>query len=216
MLIYRGGGAAWHGHQGDKQLMLAHMCTGSSLSRSATTRMKSRRGHSSATPGSSSKRSTRPSSRPRCSLLGLIQINAQRAPNRAARRLALPARLDVEKPLRAAAERRAEDHRRQQGSQRAFRALLCLWLVWTRADASEQAIRDWLHSIPTDLNPAEIRRGYLTYTKNKLKQAKRTAAPTPRGLVDELDPDAVRRAGTAGLDADDAVRPSPPPLTCSP
>ncbi|KAK4695199.1 hypothetical protein P7C70_g8599, partial [Phenoliferia sp. Uapishka_3] len=66
------------------------------------------------------------------------------------------------------------------------------------------AIRDWLHSIPTSLNPAEIRRGYLTYTKNKLKQAKRTGGKPPQGLVSELDPDAVRRSGNVTLDSDDA------------
>lgn len=70
-----------------------------------------------------------------------------------------------------------------------------------------QAIRDWLHSIPTSLNPAEIRRGYQAYTKNKLKQARRTGAAVPRGLVDELDPDAVSRGkGVARLDGEDAVR----------
>ncbi|KAM0749487.1 nuclear pore protein 84/107 [Meredithblackwellia eburnea MCA 4105] len=69
------------------------------------------------------------------------------------------------------------------------------------------AIRDWLHSIPTSLNPAEIRRGYLTYTKNRLKQAKRTGGPPPRGIVDELDPDVTLRQGGEGkrLDADDAA-----------
>jgi nuclear pore complex protein Nup107 len=72
--------------------------------------------------------------------------------------------------------------------------------------ARVQAIRDWLHSIPTSLNPAEIRRGYLTYSKNKLKQAKRTGQPLPRGLVEELDPDAVWRSSTGRLDEDDAVR----------
>ncbi|GAA5888035.1 hypothetical protein JCM5296_005411 [Sporobolomyces johnsonii] len=71
------------------------------------------------------------------------------------------------------------------------------------------AIRDWLHSIPSSLSPAEIRRGYLPYTKNKLKQLKRTGAQPPRGLVEELDPDAVLRAGGAEggarLEADDAA-----------
>lgn len=71
-----------------------------------------------------------------------------------------------------------------------------------------QAIRDWLHSIPTSLNPAEIRRGYLPYTKNKLKQAKRTGVKPPRGLAEELDPDAVLRDPTVRLDTEDAVRPS--------
>ncbi|GAA6032198.1 hypothetical protein JCM8097_007121 [Rhodosporidiobolus ruineniae] len=71
------------------------------------------------------------------------------------------------------------------------------------------AIRDWLHSIPSSLNPAEIRRGYLPYTKNKLKQLRRTGAQPPKGLVGELDPDAVLRAGEADggarLEGDDAA-----------
>ncbi|GAA5904143.1 hypothetical protein JCM6882_003958 [Rhodosporidiobolus microsporus] len=71
------------------------------------------------------------------------------------------------------------------------------------------AIRDWLHSIPSSLNPAEIRRGYLPYTKNKLKQLKRTGQRAPQGLVEELDPDALVRAGGAEkgarLEADDAA-----------
>ncbi|BGP17798.1 hypothetical protein JCM10213_001701 [Rhodosporidiobolus nylandii] len=70
-------------------------------------------------------------------------------------------------------------------------------------------IRDWLHSIPSSLNPAEIRRGYLPYTKNKIKQLKRTGVKAPKGLVDELDPDAILRAGGAGegarLEGDDAA-----------
>ncbi|SCZ87891.1 BZ3500_MvSof-1268-A1-R1_Chr2-3g05359 [Microbotryum saponariae] len=76
------------------------------------------------------------------------------------------------------------------------------------------AIRDWLHSIPTTLNPAEIRRGYLPWTKNKIKQAKRSGQPLPRGIVQHLDPDAVLREaknaqGGAGgrLESDDAVSP---------
>ncbi|GAA5832428.1 hypothetical protein JCM11251_006451 [Rhodosporidiobolus azoricus] len=71
------------------------------------------------------------------------------------------------------------------------------------------AIRDWLHSIPSSLNPAEIRRGYLPYTKNKLKQLKRTGQRAPQGLVEDLDPDALVRAGGAEkgarLEADDAA-----------
>ncbi|GAA5834612.1 hypothetical protein JCM3766R1_003616 [Sporobolomyces carnicolor] len=71
------------------------------------------------------------------------------------------------------------------------------------------AIRDWLHAIPSSLTPAEVRRGYLPYTKNKLKQIKRTGAVAPRGLVEELDPDALLRAGGsaagARLEADDAT-----------
>ncbi|KAK4051974.1 Nucleoporin nup84 [Microbotryomycetes sp. JL221] len=66
------------------------------------------------------------------------------------------------------------------------------------------AIREWLHSIPTSLNPAEIRRGYLPYTKNKLKQAKRTRTQPQRGLVTELDPDATLRSkDNQRLDSDD-------------
>ncbi|SCV74874.1 BQ2448_7903 [Microbotryum intermedium] len=74
------------------------------------------------------------------------------------------------------------------------------------------AIRDWLHSIPTTLNPAEVRRGYLPWTKNKIKQAKRSGQPLPRGIVKQLDPDAVLREaknaqGGAGgrLESDDAA-----------
>ncbi|GAA5852447.1 hypothetical protein JCM8547_006786 [Rhodosporidiobolus lusitaniae] len=71
------------------------------------------------------------------------------------------------------------------------------------------AIRDWLHSIPSSLSPAEIRRGYLPYTKNALKQLKRTGAKPPAGLVSELDPDAVVRRGGAEkgarLEGDDAA-----------
>ncbi|BGP25923.1 hypothetical protein JCM10295v2_004866 [Rhodotorula toruloides] len=70
-------------------------------------------------------------------------------------------------------------------------------------------IRDWLHSIPSSLNPAEIRRGYQPYTKNKLKQVRRTGAKAPKGLVDRLDPDALLRGNTedegARLEADDAA-----------
>lgn len=73
-----------------------------------------------------------------------------------------------------------------------------------------QAIRDWLHSIPSSLNPAEIRRGYLPYTKNKLKQLRRTGAKPPQGLIEQLDPDALVRARAADegarLESDDAVR----------
>lgn len=73
-----------------------------------------------------------------------------------------------------------------------------------------QVIRDWLHSIPSSLNPAEIRRGYQPYTKNKLKQVRRTGAKAPKGLVERLDPDALLRAKMedegARLEADDAVR----------
>ncbi|GAA5933388.1 uncharacterized protein JCM15063_001302 [Sporobolomyces koalae] len=71
------------------------------------------------------------------------------------------------------------------------------------------AIRDWLHAIPSSLSPVEVRRGYLPYTTNKLKHLKRTGAQPPKGLVDELDPDAVTRAGGAPegarLEPDDAA-----------
>lgn len=60
------------------------------------------------------------------------------------------------------------------------------------------------------INPAEVRKGYLPYTKNKLSQAKRTGAKVPRGMVDQLDPDSVLRDGEAGsaagrLDGEDIV-----------
>ncbi|GAA6058971.1 hypothetical protein JCM10212_001681 [Sporobolomyces blumeae] len=71
------------------------------------------------------------------------------------------------------------------------------------------AIRDWLHAIPSALSPAEVRRGYLPYTKNKVKQLKRTGAKAPQGLVEDLDPDALLRAGGAQegarLEPDDAA-----------
>ncbi|BGP49686.1 Nucleoporin nup84 [Rhodotorula kratochvilovae] len=73
------------------------------------------------------------------------------------------------------------------------------------------AIREWLNANPSSLNPAEIRRGYLPYTKNKLKHLRRTGAPTPQGLVTQLDPDALLRAQRAGdddgahLESDDAA-----------
>ncbi|KAK4050269.1 Nucleoporin nup84 [Microbotryomycetes sp. JL201] len=78
-------------------------------------------------------------------------------------------------------------------------------LIESSRDLTElAAIRDWLHSIPSSLNPAEIRRGYLPYTKNKLKQAKRTKTAVQRGLVNQLDPDATLRSkGTLRLDSDD-------------
>lgn len=53
-------------------------------------------------------------------------------------------------------------------------------------------IRQWLHNIPTPLYPVEIRKGYQTYTKNKLKLAKRQGN-TPASLVTSLDPDAPLR-----------------------
>ena len=75
-------------------------------------------------------------------------------------------------------------------------------------------VRDWLHSIAyPSLHPAEIRKGYLTYTKNKLKQAIRsniqvTEASSKSNLVDTLDPDATNRTDAAGkrkvLDSEDA------------
>ncbi|TIA79155.1 hypothetical protein E3P98_03452 [Wallemia ichthyophaga] len=63
-------------------------------------------------------------------------------------------------------------------------------------------IRQWLHSIPTPLYPVEIRKGYHTYTKNKLKQAKRQGS-TPPSLVTSIDPDAPLRQRKQ-LDVEDA------------
>ncbi|GAA5990105.1 hypothetical protein JCM10908_005823 [Rhodotorula pacifica] len=70
-------------------------------------------------------------------------------------------------------------------------------------------IRDWLHEIPFTVTGVEARRGYAPYTKNKLKQLRRTGAKAPQGLVDRLDPDALVRARAedegARLEADDAL-----------
>ncbi|GAA5961845.1 hypothetical protein JCM8115_001441 [Rhodotorula mucilaginosa] len=70
------------------------------------------------------------------------------------------------------------------------------------------AIRDWLHEIPYSASGVEARRGYAPYTKNKLKQLRRTGAKAPQGLVDRLDPDALVRARAedegARMEADDA------------
>lgn len=72
-------------------------------------------------------------------------------------------------------------------------------------------IRDWLHTIAyPSLQPAEIRRGYLPYTKNQLKQALRTnpEALNNDKLVRELDPDASNRTVAQGkrraIDSEDA------------
>lgn len=72
-------------------------------------------------------------------------------------------------------------------------------LASNRALSDLAAIRDWLHNIPSSLHPAEIRRGYYSYTKNTLKQIKRTGGSIPRTLVGQLDPDAHNReAGKTG------------------
>ena len=60
-------------------------------------------------------------------------------------------------------------------------------------NATYQAIRDWLSAIPSSLNPAEIRRGYLPYTKNKLKQYVRQGRRLPPTMVRSLDPDSIFR-----------------------
>ncbi|GAA6057632.1 hypothetical protein JCM3770_005005 [Rhodotorula araucariae] len=83
-------------------------------------------------------------------------------------------------------------------------------IVNHRSDLVElAAIRDWLHSVPSSLHPAEIRRGYLPYTKNTLKHLRRTGQPHPQGLVHQLDPDALVRArardDAARLESDDAA-----------
>jgi nuclear pore complex protein Nup107 len=72
-------------------------------------------------------------------------------------------------------------------------------------------VKDWLHSTAySRLHPAEVRKGYLTYTKNKLKQALRTGGNKADlgSLVDTLDPDATNRKDSQGkrknLDPEDA------------
>lgn len=79
-------------------------------------------------------------------------------------------------------------------------------------------VKDWLcetaYTLGTGVHPAEVRKGYLPYTKNKLKQAIRTSTSgkgkaTGSELVTSLDPDATNRAdGSDGkwqvLDSEDA------------
>lgn len=72
-------------------------------------------------------------------------------------------------------------------------------------------VRDWLHTIAyPSLQPAEVRRGYLPYTKNQVKQALRTNADSLADdkLVRELDPDAPNRTISQGkrraIDSEDA------------
>lgn len=79
-------------------------------------------------------------------------------------------------------------------------------------------VKDWLCTTAyRDLHPAEIRKGYLPYTKNKLKQALRTGnnsvevsgKKVGQNLVDSLDPDATNRLSSDGktrkvLDTEDA------------
>lgn len=80
------------------------------------------------------------------------------------------------------------------------------------ASLSELSIvKDWLCATAADsIHPAEVRKGYLPYTKNKLKQAIRTGqASSSSNLVDTLDPDATNRLGSDGktrrvLDSEDA------------
>lgn len=72
-------------------------------------------------------------------------------------------------------------------------------------------VRDWLHTIAySSLQPAEVRRGYLMYTKNQLKQTLRTNPDSLNNdkLVRELDPDAPNRTISQGkrraIDSEDA------------
>ena len=75
--------------------------------------------------------------------------------------------------------------------------------------ADFQALRDWLTSLPSSLQPAEIRRGYLPYTKNKLKHVARSGtSKAPASLVRSLDPDAVLRSDSGSaktLEAEDVA-----------
>ena len=87
------------------------------------------------------------------------------------------------------------------------------------ASLSELSIvKDWLCTTAyRDLHPAEIRKGYLPYTKSKLKQSLRTGGSSAditgkksgQNLVDSLDPDATNRLSSDGktrkvLDSEDA------------
>ena len=80
-------------------------------------------------------------------------------------------------------------------------------------------VKDWLcetaYTLGTGVHPAEVRKGYQPYTKNKLKQAIRTStsgkgkATTGSELVTSLDPDATNRTDGSDskrqvLDSEDA------------
>ena len=79
-------------------------------------------------------------------------------------------------------------------------------------------VKDWLcetaYTLGTGVHPAEVRKGYQPYTKNKLKQAIRTSTSgkgkaTGSELVTSLDPDATNRADGSDstrqvLDSEDA------------
>lgn len=65
-----------------------------------------------------------------------------------------------------------------------------------------QAICSWLETVAV-INPAENRRGYLPYTRAKLKQHARTGERLPVDLVTELDPDAPLRTNGARLADED-------------
>ena len=55
-----------------------------------------------------------------------------------------------------------------------------------------QTIRQWLHSIPTNLSPIEIRKGYKSFSNNQLKLLKRSNK-VDDSFVSSLDPDSSQR-----------------------
>lgn len=67
-------------------------------------------------------------------------------------------------------------------------------------------VRDWLSNIVDSRASAiEVRAGYYTFTKNSLKQQRRTGKKGEARVVTELDPDAGLRQGSR-LQVEDAVR----------
>ncbi len=149
-------------------------------------------------------------------VLGLtLSVDVQGAPRAAAAVVPFAGGINLQERLQPTTNSLQQSTRQQPatiGAQRKPSPPISAHSSQAQADLGPtfpQAIRDWLHSISTQHNPAEVRRGYLNQTKHKLKQARRTGANPPRGLVTELDPDGVLRAAKDGpgsrLDVDDAV-----------
>lgn len=74
------------------------------------------------------------------------------------------------------------------------------YLARSRPHTELATVRDWLHSCPSSLHPAEIRRGYYPYTKAALKHALQSHG----GALADYD----RTGYTKTLDPDGPLRPS--------
>lgn len=72
--------------------------------------------------------------------------------------------------------------------------------------AELKIVREWLQDLLPVTHTVEVRKGYLSFTKNALRSAGRTQLPTGRRgnerLVQHLDPDAAVR-GPGTLDVED-------------